>query len=118
MTSERQFHVGQILWYVPADMRWSKPREVTITKIGRKWITLGNFGRIDIKTLHVDAGAYSSPGRCYLSQEDYETERSADAAWHELREAIGRLYRRPSNLPISAIRQAAALLGIEIEDDR
>jgi hypothetical protein len=29
--------VGQLLYYVPHDTRWSKPQFVTVTKVGRKW---------------------------------------------------------------------------------
>lgn len=106
---------GQTLWYVPADMRWSKPREVTVTKIGRKWATLGNFGRVDITTMYVDGGDYPSPGRCYLSKEDYEVALSADRLWRKLVEKIG-YKNRPMDVFADAIRQAAALLGVDLGD--
>lgn len=61
---------GQTLWLVPSRYRHSgEPREVTITKVGRKWLTLNNGYRAAVDGLALDGGEYSSPGVCYLTRE-------------------------------------------------
>lgn len=103
--------VGQTLWMVRT-RGWGAPQEVVVAKIGRKWATLaGNQGRVEIGTLWLDGDGYSPPGQCYLSREVWEAEKRADVAWN----ALFRSYRRrPPDLTADTIRQAAALLGIEI----
>lgn len=105
--------VGQKLWLVP-DHRRAMGREVTVTKIGRKWASLsGNWDRFDMASGYLDGG-YSSPGRVYRNQEEHEAMIRRDTLAASL---ISRLYLR--NLPIEVteadIRQAAALLRLEIE---
>lgn len=65
-------------------------REVEVVSIGYKWVTL-NIGnpnyrfRIDNPQMTIDGMGYSSPGRCYLSLEEFETQT-------RLAEAIGALH--------------------------
>ena len=79
--------IGQKLFYVPANRyRRTEPHEVTVTAVGRKWVVFkdGNITErfaITDKCMMVDGGEYQSPGRCYLSKEDYETEQALTARW-------------------------------------
>jgi hypothetical protein len=111
---DEKFTVGQKLWFVPSDTRWNKAYEVEIKTIGRKWLTLKNDRRVDKETLRVDGGNYSSLGRCYLSQEEYEKETALIDAWRELEKRISKQYWTPSpkspKLTIEALRQAEKLL--------
>lgn len=103
--------VGQTLWLVPAS-RWGKPHAVTVTKVGRKWAELGDREtRVNAETLYQDGGQYMSPGRCYVSQDAYEAERNADAAWNALKQAIQYIGRPPS-VAAHHIAHAAQLLGV------
>lgn len=109
--------VGQKLWYVPRDSREvSQSREVTVTKIGRKWaeIDMGWRGsRIDLEDWRVDGGQYSSPGSCYVSRQAWDDERQRQRAWSSLFSA--RPYGGPpDHVTTAAIYQAASLLGIEL----
>jgi hypothetical protein len=77
------YTIGQKLYCVPATkpLLWSPPLNVTITAIGRKWVTIshgGIAGRFLLadKYMTLDGGKYRSPGRCYLSREDYEAEQA------------------------------------------
>lgn len=52
--------------------------EAEVVSVGHKWVTL-NLGnpnyrfRIDDPQMTIDGRGYSSPGRCYLSREEFET---------------------------------------------
>lgn len=88
-----------------------------IEKIGRKWVTLSNgyrFDRSDVR-MDLDGAGYSSPGRVYLSSEEYEAEKALGLAWMSLRRHVDRLYSPPSGITLEAIQQATALLGFETE---
>lgn|SRR5262245_22715503 len=107
--------VGQRLWYVSRDSRYSTNREVEVTRLGRKWAYLdGNERcRIDIETLTVDGGEYISPGRCYLSREEYEAERVLYSAWGRLQRDLRDHDRSPEGVTLEDIKQARALLRLE-----
>lgn len=99
--------VGQELWYVPEDRRFvGQAHAVRITKIGRKWAEVGRgLGRVNIETLWVDGGNYSSPGRCWLSREAWEAETIRQEAWSRLKEVVGRMWAAPDNISEADIRQ-------------
>jgi hypothetical protein len=104
--------VGQTLWYVPRELRFQKPSEVTVQKIGRKWAQVDYRLRIDVQTLIADGGDYSSPGRCYLSREEYEAELARRDAWRDFCKLL-RWSRQPRAATIEAIEQAQILLGLK-----
>src|ERR1700688_1369142 len=108
--------VGQKLWYVDTP-RQNNPRgrEITVTKVGRKWVEVGRgYPRIDIETLHADGAGYSSPGRCWLSEVDYDAEVSLNRIWNSLWNRVRDTYSAPKGVTEHAIRQAAALLDITL----
>jgi hypothetical protein len=115
--------VGQKLLYVEGGQnrikaRESEPREVEIVKIGRQYATLkGNWGRINIKTLEIHGEGYTSPGRCFLSTEHWEQHKAAERTWNAFGRAMGSRWRCPEGLTAERIREAAALLGIELLGD-
>lgn len=91
-----KLEVGQKLWYVPSDSRQNQT-EVTIQSIGRKWAKVCYVGRIDINTLEVDGGKFSSPGKCYISQEEYDNYVLIRSAWAELARKIP-MYSLPEGM--------------------
>jgi hypothetical protein len=106
--------VGQKLWLVYHERRRGEPCEVEVVKVGRKWATLNrNRGRIDIETLHLDGGHYSSAGRCYLFKEQYESERDLSIAWVGFKREIHDMSGvAPKGVTIEKIKQARELLGL------
>lgn len=82
-----KLEVGQKLWYVPNSSR-DNQQEVTIQSIGRKWAKVCYVGNVDINTLEVDVGNYSSPGKCYLSQEEYDNYMTVLIAWRNFTNKI------------------------------
>lgn len=104
--------VGQELWHVPSDRRWrDKSCTVRVTKVGRKWAQLDNGDRIDVQTLRVDCGQYSSSGRCWLSEADWRKEESRQQAWRDLRTFIDRKYQAPEGVTEMGIRQALTIVA-------
>ena len=100
--------VGQKLWYVPSR---GASYEVEVTKVGRKWATVGEGfrpERIDLETWYADG---SSPGRCYLNQETYLQELELSKVWGRLQEAI-RYGTRPDGVTLDDIKQAMKLLKV------
>lgn len=113
--ADSEVTVGAELYFVPYDGRYRhQAAPVTVLKVGRKWLNLSNGHRIDRDTFVADSGNFSSPGRCYNSAAVYEAERGADLAWSELVREL-RYSRKPKVTEV-AVRQAAALLGIELKE--
>lgn len=102
----KQFQVNQTLFFVPRDQ--GKPCEVTIVKVGRKWLELSNFKRCNFD-LVVDS-PYGTPLRCYLSRAVYEQGRALSAAWSRLKYAMP--HNAPEGMTIEQITQARAMLGL------
>ena len=105
--------VGQILFIVPS-RHYGKPYTATITKIGRKWATIVQYRRpqkVDMQSLWLDGGEYSSPGLAYLSEQEYRDEEARKEYWINL-------YRRLSHTPpackLETMKQIAELLGMDI----
>lgn len=107
--------VGQTLWYVPEYRNGYRPHEVEVVSVGRKWIGVSDGHRIDKDTLEADGGKYSSPGRCYLSREEWERIQGIRDAWSQLRRDVNRHYTAPGGVSAEAIKQARALLGLREE---
>ena len=89
---------------------------MTIAKVGRVWVSLeGSYKlRISLNDLSADGYGYSSPGRCYFSREEYETELALAAAWGSLRRKVNEGWLAPAGVTVEAIEHAAALLGLRL----
>ena len=97
-----RFYIGQKLWFVPSS-RHRTEYEVTVTKIGRKWITIGH-DRFDADSMWLDGGRYSSPGRVWLTRTDWEARKARDALWNTFWQMMNRQYRAPDHLTTADIQ--------------
>jgi hypothetical protein len=105
-----EFKVGQSLWFAPS-ARWAgAPRSVVISKVGRKWITLGDEGRMDPETMRMDGEGFSSPGRCYLTRQDWEDAVARRDAWDRVWKMIYNQHSVPAHLTRAAIDKIEMLL--------
>lgn len=103
--------VGQQLYYVPSQRR-AEPGFVTVTKVGRKWAEIGPNRRVNMETMALDGGGYSSPGTCYLSKEEHDAEVELRDTWARFRELMDGCYGVPDGIRPSQIENAArALFG-------
>jgi hypothetical protein len=108
--------VGQTLIFVPSERRRGiDPVEVTVEKVGRKWAAISNRRRIGIGDLAADGGQYSSPGRCYLSREEYDGKVRAESAWRALSRAIDQRWNPPEGVSVAKIEAAAKMLGLTLD---
>lgn len=106
---------GQVLWFVPYEKRWSREREVVVSKVGRKWAVIDDGrNRVDASTLEVDGKGYVSPGKCYVSREVYEIEKARRDSWQALRRALDERRSAPDGVTTESIAAAAALLNIQL----
>lgn len=105
-----ELKVGQTVIFCPADSR-NSPAEVTVTAIGRRWVSLANMGygnaRFDKGTMDVDGGEYSSPGRIFLSWDDFNAERERAELRKQLR-TLANEYSNPYTL--AQLRKAVRVL--------
>lgn len=108
----QKLKVGQVLWWVQSGVKKSPLRDgpVTVTRIGRKWITLSNYHRMDIETWDADGGGFSSPGRCYVSEEAYRYECAMTEKWGDLRRLVSS-YRPPAGVSLADIEAALVRLS-------
>lgn len=111
------YEIGQKLYRVPHDRRYlANAHEVTITAIGRKWLTVKELSwtreeRVDKETLLVDGGQYSSPAKCYLSKQHYESQLALDNAWRDFVELVHRgRVSVPQGVTLEVIEQVKRLL--------
>lgn len=109
-TPEEKLFAGQVLLYVPHDLRRAAPYEVTVTKVGRKWAEISGRNRIDVKTLALDARGYSSPGRCWRSLAEYEADKALQEAWRELRQLMDKQWYVPDGVGLNQIKNAKRAL--------
>lgn len=95
------YQVGDVLYYVPNESK--NHRLVTITKVGRKWLTINSSMRINKDTLSVDGYGYSSPGRCYRTEADYLEVSKRQELWRKIRGEVY-AYRIPAHLSTSDLQ--------------
>jgi hypothetical protein len=88
--------------------------ERTIQKIGRKWVELSDGKRFDKETMLLDGGAYSSPGKVYLAQQDFHDEQAFNSTFEAFRRAVQHQLA-PSGLTLAKVRQAAEILGYKLD---
>ncbi len=103
-----EFTVGQVLYYVP-ESRYNQSKYVTITKVGRIWLSFDGM-RINKDTLKADGNGYASPGECWLSKEEYDRYRELCKAWEELKSRIRDRYQPSKDLSVDDIQGVIQLL--------
>jgi len=125
MSNPREFKVGQELYMVSNDPRSVKyrvmdagepGRVVTITAIGRRWATLdSNNGRVDMETLELDGGGYTSHARCWLSMADHINHEKMCFLLHRIRTMT------PSGptlgMTVARLEAVAVTLGLLSKED-
>jgi hypothetical protein len=102
------FEIGQKLFYVHALYSNFWPEYVTVTKVGRTWITLSNCVRFPKQDL--PARCEDGRGLVYASENDFAAVREKQQLWSELRRRIDRASECPKWLTADRIREIAAML--------
>lgn len=107
-----KFQVGQVLWYAPYDRR-NRPSVIVVSSVGRKWVKFNRDSRrFDASTMEVDGGQYSSPGKIWMSREDYEADSRIQGEWGYLGRDV--YFGKPApGLTLDDIAQARKLLRLD-----
>jgi len=105
---------NQVLWFVGTGNYARTRGFVKVESVGRKWAEISGVKRcrISVDTLVADAAGFSSPGRCYLSQEDWLAEEGPKVAWQSLRSQM--TIACPAGVTLEDILTASKLLGMEV----
>lgn len=105
------YKVGQKLWLVT--MRGGRPVEVT--KVGRKWVQLGDRLRVAVGSIKAEEPGYGGVGEVWISQEVHAAAQSAaadmEAAWEPLRKHFSAWHPPPGTTfeQLTAIREILGL---------
>lgn len=115
---KKQLAVGDVLWLVYNGWLRNQPREIVVSKVGRKWVYFDKMdSRFDAETWLVDGGRSGSPATIYESQDEYEKIVSLEKAWGRFSESVRNQYgHTPKGVTEEAIEQAAKLLNIWSEE--
>ena len=105
------YEVGQTLFFRGRHAH-KRSEPVTITKVGRAWLTLSNGHRANITDLSVDGGCYSSPAQCYLSEKEFNDEVMLAASWQKFKDDIKYMKVTEPQVTIENIAQLRKMLGI------
>lgn len=119
--ADAKFTVGQEVFLQSLQSRTPEPlRSATITKVGRKWVYVGDVSRFDPQghrnSLLIDAGGYSPRTRVWLSREAYEDDKARTQAWQALRRAVADRNHYPAHLSAADPEQIAAMLKVPNAD--
>lgn len=106
--------IGQTLWWVGMQNYCKGECEVTVAKVGRKWITLSNSYRVDRETMWADGGKYVAPGRCFENEAAWRSEQECRDVWRRFAESIRNRWDAPAGIDVDRIRRAAMALGFEV----
>lgn len=103
--------VGQKLWMVPRERYLGAPRFVTVTKVGRTWAHIDCHSyRVGLKSMKIDGGEYTSPGRCYLTKEEHDRELERERVWRELRKLVAEHHTPPEWMTTNDMVELQSLL--------
>jgi hypothetical protein len=117
----KQKEQGQMKWevgqkvFIVGGFYGRKPyfSEGIITKIGRKWAYLDGWRKksFNMETGWIDGGQYTSPGRVYSSQSEYEKEEGLREAWQKLSYQLNHC-PQPESITHEKIKQIRELLEL------
>lgn len=113
------WHVGaRVLVVYDLNQRGPRKKWASVTKVGRRWIEFLKDGflsrnktdRFDAETLQVDGGAYSSPGKVWLSECEYDHQTELAKAWSDLVRRLS--HTPPPSMTMEALNRFASDCGL------
>lgn len=116
------FQVGGQLWYVPkAKYKYlGEPRYVTITKIGRKWLYVGEDWlqhKVDAERLSVHSlDGQHGFGYCYRDKSAYEHSQLKAAEWQKLKNFVDHQYQVPEKITLTDIIDMQEMVGMRVAE--
>lgn len=110
MSNPHGLKVGQRLYIAPNTHSHTPCYETITLSIGRRWANIGSNGRVDLETLLLDGGQYTSPGKAYFSKNEYQEMAAKEAYWLELR---NRLPVNPPAVSMETLKEIAEMIGLK-----
>ena len=104
--------VGDKLWF-KAMVGWRRDEEVTVERVGRKWLHISNGDRCDRETLLADGRGYSPPGKLWQSKDEYDRHANRLDRWSEFQRKVTGLYSPPEHVSIADIDRMLTILEPE-----
>ncbi len=101
--------IGDTLFIPPMGRR--EGHTVIINKVGTHYAHV-TYGRIVLQTLRIEWGIYGE--YAFRSEEEYLARRTLERAHNALKVRLD--YPPRSGVTLDAVKQAAALLGVDIKD--
>lgn len=107
---------GDKLYRIPTMRHGGNEREVTVTKVGRKWASLNNGERclVDGEPFGChpeDGGEYTSRADYWPSREAYQAVRDLKQAWERFRQLVDSYPNRPpEGITVENIRYVRRML--------
>lgn len=86
--------------------------EQTITKIGNKWITLGNGDRFCPERMQLDGKGYGFTDKVWTSISEFTDSLTINQMWKEFRAKL--THDAPKGLSVNDLKSAAGFLGIQL----
>lgn len=114
--TDQDWKVGDTLYLVPT-YRAGRAETLPITKIGRKWLTVGkdyHTVRVDKQTLAVEGGGYATKYVAYRSQWDYLDQMARREYWVKFWRGISGS-TPPAHLTMEDIVRIARECGVDVE---
>lgn len=115
---------ARLLLVITHNVRHPQKHEIVVAKIGRRWASYHVEGKkwlngqFDLSTFYVDGNGYSSPGRVYRDEFDYDDAVDAERMWKLFAAAVRGRYTPPENVDAGELRHIAKRLGFELEKGR
>lgn len=107
------FSVGQKLWFV-CSMRRQPGHEITVSKVGKKWVYFDNDRRrFGMTSMRCDPDMGGS-GRVYYTRESHEAEVERETLWRKFVQGVSRQWLPPDDLTNEDIRELAKRLDIKL----
>lgn len=129
MPSPHQFKVGQQLYFVPTNGFYGTTGQITVTAIGRRWITISTGNpryRFDKnKSEHAyenewfcDGEGFQSPGSVFLSEHDHLKKQKHLAIYAALKKSFAGMHRDDyQRFDIDRLSFAARVLGVNVDGE-
>lgn len=103
-----KWEVGQEVFVTSAH---HKNRWQTITKIGRRWVYIGNHSRFDMETRWLDSGGFSVSERAWVSEDEYNDHKRVVNLWRGIRRNISNNPR--PGITAGQLLEVYEILGLE-----
>lgn len=111
MKNPHNLKVGQNLFMVKSrDYGSVNERLVVISKVGTKWAQLECGERVNLVGLFIDGGEYSSPGKCYLCEQEYIDIKEKEICWLKIYRSITHV---TPNCTLGELKEVARLLRVK-----